>query len=258
MNKKGYLHLSYMIAGTVLIITVAFVIWVALTSSQTEDEGFDITERKLGEMTIMNKLITSRECLSTGETGILNQTLLDEAELTPDSELPCALLPNFGHYVMVDNLTNGDGWDWEFGYKNEYSIGKYKYFDFPVAIKNHDGSATPGRMRLGIIHMSNDIMVQTTYLAENSWFTLDIGQKKSTLLLYKDMWLISEIKIDNKKICFEGFEKNMCRDLEYAELMEKEISISDVSMQHAGGCKVTFQKKIISGEIKLEPLFECV
>lgn len=244
MDKKGHLHLSYMISGTIFIVSIAFAIWLLLTSTQLETEGFRTTELRLGEMSIFNKIITSRNCLSTGETGVLNETLLNESNQTTSEELACAFLPKFGHLVIVDNLTNGEGWDWEFGYNNSKLIGQYKYFDLPVAIKNHNGTeSTPGRMRLGII--SDDLSLICS-MVEEAWMTLDTGQRIKIAKTFSSGSSFVTFHYKGNEICLEYADhEKVCKKLQYAE------TVSD-SMQHKK-THVCFQKKDIGGEIKIEP-----
>ncbi len=254
-RKKGYTHLSYMIAFTIIVVGVAFSIWTYFSSAQTKEVGLEQTERTIGEMTILNRIITSRKCISTGESGVLNLTLLNMANANPNDELPCANLPNFGHYVLVDNLTNGNGWDWEFGYKNKDMLEKYKYFDLPVAIEDNSGMVTPGRLRLGISHSSKDMLLSFAYESERVYTNLKIGQKyTSKSKVTNNLFGAGTAKFKRKEICLENGANVVCKKLQHAIL---EPSSDSIGSFQSYDCTIEFKKIISAAEPRVKVDISC-
>ncbi len=235
---KGYLSLSYMIAFAIFIIAVGFLVFHYFAAFEQKTEGYEISSKKLGEIYIFNKIITSRNCLSTGETGILNRTLLDSAD--GGEELDCAYLPDFGYYVEVEDIDTGE--KWEFGYRRKSRIGKYKFFKIPVSIKNNDGTEVhEGKISVGIISMKDDLLIYLTGMAERAW--VKGGLTKKFTVPDKDYDLKIEFK--RNEICEKG---GVCKKLSNA--------ILEAQSQYIGTpveCSITYKKV---GQ-KLRPTLNC-
>ena len=131
--KKGFLTSTF--TSIITIISMIFIIYLLVSNAQMNIESYSTATMELGKFFIFNRIVTSRNCTSTGETGILNKTLLDDAHALGE-ELECVYLPDYAHFVQVDDLTNGEGWDWTFGYRG---TGKWRdKFESYVSIIDGD------------------------------------------------------------------------------------------------------------------------
>jgi|GEM_PF-4175561 len=223
---KGYLSLSYIIAFAVLIITLTFVIFAYISHFEQDLSSYEISSKKLGEMYILNKIITSKNCISTGETGTLNQSLIIAAN--GGGELDYAYLPDFGHYVKVDDLTNGNGWDWTFGYRRNMVIGNYKIFEIPVSIVDGD-VVKPGKISVGVISSKDDILLLVAGAAERAWVK---GSYTTTFTpTIKDQGMVS---IASDRICDSDGD---CKYLLNAVMDPTTLTIGSSYF-----CELTFEK----------------
>ena len=59
---------------------MVFIIYALLAITQERNESYAQASLKLGKMYIFHNILTSKGCIGTGETGILDQTLLNWAE----------------------------------------------------------------------------------------------------------------------------------------------------------------------------------
>lgn len=231
-----------MIAFAVIIVTLTFVVFAYLEHFEQKSEGYEISSKKLGEMYILNKIITSKNCISTGETGILNETLLDDAN--GGGELECAYLPDFGHYVKVDDLSDGVGWNWEFGYRRESRIGRYKFFEFPITIKDGN-TAKPGKIRLGVVSGKDDLIIYLAGQAERAWIKTAPGGIFEKNFIAPETVESFNVEFDGDKIC----EKNK----ECKKLLNATVEDIDILKGTNGKCVINYKK--VGGELK--PTLEC-
>ena len=125
--------------SALIIISVFFVIMMLISSAKLRSDTFSTASLELGKMYVFNKVISSKNCLSTGETGVLDKSLLDIGHYTSDEfEMSGAefvagsiddRIINNGEYfdlnVTVNVATNGTywlgadlhkeaGWEWNF------------------------------------------------------------------------------------------------------------------------------------------------
>lgn len=168
--KKGSIITAF--ASAIIIILMFFIIYMLFSSAEQKTGAYSQATLEVGKFYIFNKIMTSRNCISTGETGVLDKSLLDAADASGE-ELECAYLADYTHYVKVDNLTNGEGWDWTFGYVGssawEESVESY------VAIS--DGNDVfPGLLKVILVSSDpsieddeEDVIVCLTGGAERAW-----------------------------------------------------------------------------------------
>ena len=149
---KGSGILTKVITTGVILISLGFVVFAILAFPMESTQTFSMSSVQLGELYVLNKILTSNEGISTGETGVLNKTRLDDAH-ADGGELECVYLLDYKHYIKIDDLSNGDGWDWYFG-----SFGGFweEVIEVPVVIM--DGNkAIPGLASITI--SAQEIMV---------------------------------------------------------------------------------------------------
>lgn len=111
--SKGAIELTkWLFAVMVIFSFVAGLYMIFSSGGQTVERGAKISRRKLRVVGLYTKLISSSNCLSIGEAGILNKTLLDQKNGTT---LSCTYLPGFKTYLEVGTAPKGGfggGFNW--------------------------------------------------------------------------------------------------------------------------------------------------
>jgi len=192
--SKGIEVIQAMITYIFAIVVIGMFIMVVFSGTSSSNIGQIKGTEELGSMAIMYKLITSKDCLSTGRMGILNASLLNKAD--GGDELNCAYLPNFGWYAVVEDLKSGK--KWKFGYNNNAKMLKR----FPVTIDYGDKS-NPGQMTLSLVYQKDDLTVYMTNAAEVAWVN---GSFKG---IYPYRVGLVHLKFKGNKIC----NINKCKKL---------------------------------------------
>jgi hypothetical protein len=84
---------------------------IAKGTMQSIHEGEEAGRIRLKTTDLYTKIISSPDCLSTGEIGILDQRLLEEKN---GNRLKCAYLPSFKLYTEVGTASKGEdtGYSW--------------------------------------------------------------------------------------------------------------------------------------------------
>jgi len=240
MNKGSII--TAFLSG-LIIVTVFFVIAMVIYSAKMRTDTFYTTSLILSKHYVFNKVITSKNCLSTGEAGVLDRDLIERAN-ADGGELECALLPDVSHYIKVDDLTNGLGWDWKFGYKGytkwEDSIVSY------VTIKDGD-SYKPGLISVAtMVAIPSDKLppgkdtnglLCLTGAAERAWSEGEYKAKCFVSLISKSPLTIH---FEGDKICLEGPDKKVCKTTKNANIENYEDSFE---MKYFSlFCEVEFKK----------------
>lgn len=243
---KGSTLVTLLTSG-VIIISMLFIVILLFHTAELRVESYAEATMQTSKLYIFQKIASSRDCISTGDIGALNKTLLDMADAAGD-ELECAYIPDCVHYVRVDNLENGEGWDWEFGLEG------YGYFHDKVeayVIIDDGNKAVPGFMSVEINckdpvinEPSDNFLVCLTAAAERAWVkgeltkTCNVGDDK---LLGKTM----QIQFRQNEICLKDI---MCRHLQYAVLddsTEEKAPSNDY-------CKITYVKSGSPPKLKVD------
>lgn len=196
--------LSTAVTAGLIILSMIFIVILLFSTAELTAESYASATLQISKFSVFHKIMTSRNCVSTGETGILNKTLLDDAN--NGGELECAYLPDCAHYVRVDNLNNGESWDWKFGYKGD---GDWQdYMETYVSIM--DGSdVIPGFVSMKInckdpvINEEEDnFIICLTAAAERAWITGELEKKcnmGSEIMADK----LIDVDFDPDKICLK-------------------------------------------------------
>ncbi len=216
--SKGSTLVTLLTSGFIIICLV-FIVMLLYNTAELRVESYAEATMQTSKFYIFQKIASSKSCLSTGDMGALNKTLLDDAA-ADGGELECAYIPDCAHYVRVDNLENGKSWDWEFGLEG--------YGKFRDKVETHvtidDGNkAVPGLMSVEINckdptinELEDNFLVCLAAAAERAWIkgeltkTCNVGDEK---MLMKTM----SIYFKPDEICLEDGD---CRRLQYAVLEE--------------------------------------
>ena len=211
MNKKGTFITAF--ASALILILIFFIIFMLFSTAGQKTDAYSQASLELGKFYVFDKIVTSRNCISTGEIGILDKELLDAASAS-GGELEYAALPDYAHYVRVDDLTNGESWDWKFGYtggsKWEDTIECY------VSIKNGD-KLTPGFLKVTVISkepsiedQDDDVLMCLTGGAERAWVKGEYNVNCYCL----ECSIQTEAHFKEDEICLEtGGTEVRCRSL---------------------------------------------
>lgn len=217
--KKGSVLITLLTSGAI-IIGMVFIIYLLFNTAELRVDAYAEAMMQTNKFSIFHKITSSRDCISTGDIGTLNKTLLDEAA-ADGGELECAYLPDCAHYVKVDNLENGEGWDWKFGL-----MGYGKFLDeIELYVTIDDGERTvPGLMSVevnckdpAINGIDDNFLVCLTGAAERAWVkgelmkTCNVGDQK---MAAKNMYIF----FHENEICLEDGD---CRQLRYAVMNEE-------------------------------------
>lgn len=112
-SKKGMNieTIPRMFSYVLLIVALVFLIMAMAKIVETTKEGTEATTESLIHMSVLNKVLTDEDCLSTGELGILNRTLLNSqsSECLKIYGVDCKL-----------KVTSESGKEWKF----EYELGE--------------------------------------------------------------------------------------------------------------------------------------
>lgn len=230
MNKKGGLIL-WTFVGALAIIFYVFAILLIFGSHININIGLSLSTEQLKTMPTFHKLISSRECLSTGRVGILNKTVLDD--VNGGGELSCAYLPGVGYYTEINDLENNK--KWSFGYEGQGSGLYSKSF---VLIKYPNGEIHQGEVKF--YSSLGDPVVKTVYAAEKAWMsseplTVDIISEKS-------------ITLKPKKVCYGNEDVNHCKKLMNSKL---NVGTDGVVFDSSSYASITFSKTNVDNELRL-------
>lgn len=110
-SKKGMNveTIPRMFSYVLLIVALVFLIMTMAKIVETTKEGTEATTESLVHMSVLNKVLTDEDCLSTGELGILNRTLLN----SKSSSLECLQMSGVDCKLKVNSQT-GDYWEFEY------------------------------------------------------------------------------------------------------------------------------------------------
>jgi len=234
-----------------MIISLIFVTTAYAAFSDSKMNAYKSASRELGKLYVMNKLITSKKCISTGETGVLNRTLLDEVDGL--GELYCAYLPDYTHYVRVDDMTNGEGWDWEFGY--EGSTDWQDDVEFYGSVRG-DYTTIPARIMVTVstkdpsVHgEGDDLIICMVGAAERAW---KLGEKRKTCRVSGKVIGDKNIHFYDDKICLEETDGTeiRCKSLNEAHIED----VAGLRKSDEDQCTVKFVK---TGAILSVEEFSC-
>lgn len=242
--KKGVIITT---ASSLLTIVLSLLfIYMLLTSASQKTENYATATRIVSKYYVFNKIVASRNCISTGETGVLEKELLDLAD--GGDELECARLPDISHYVKVDNLTNGEGWDWGFGYVGSWETVIKSY----VSIK--DGNTiSPGMISVsfnsvdpGVITDKDDELVCLTGAAERAW---KLGEREKTCSVEFPESRTIHFNVD--EICLIDQKDNVmrCRKLGDGVIVVDETCLRRLTDRY---CTVKFVKDEAVPELLVE------
>ncbi|MCD6478006.1 MAG: hypothetical protein J7K87_03310 [Candidatus Aenigmarchaeota archaeon] len=102
-------------AFILLVFALAFSIGFFAGILKQEEEGADIVTQEIVQMSMLSRILTSKDCFSTGEMGILNKTLLDERKQTGD--IDCVKM--YRTYFDLTISSSNDKWDFSYDLTNE-------------------------------------------------------------------------------------------------------------------------------------------
>ena len=230
--KKGTLVTLF--TSGIIIISIVFVMFALWSSIDQKKDAYLHASLELGKMYTLNKVISSTDCLSTGEVGVLDKTLLDNAAAS-GNELDCAKLPDFSHKVKVEDLTTPT--EWVFGYTGfgdwEDTMTTY------VSIVDGD-TIIPGKLSLKIMSsdsaiLGGDELICFVGAAERAW----VFDNYEAVCMFESS-TSKKIKFDGDKICLEDSGGNIikCKDLVYSTT---EIKSCDV-VQNTASCTLNYIK----------------
>jgi len=122
----------YFLTGVLFMIGLVFL----LSSFKIEPKEVHDASADVVAATVLQRIVASQDCLSTGDAGVLDAQKLDwavgstelpgrivvlKSPLNEPLELPCAYTPDGGAYVTVRELgrwsSDGAPRTWNFGYK---------------------------------------------------------------------------------------------------------------------------------------------
>lgn len=163
-SKKGMNieTIPRMFSSVLLIVALVFLIMTMAKIVETTKEGTEATTESLVHMSVLNKVLTDEDCLSTGELGILNRTLLN----SKSSSLECLQMSGVDCKLQVISDSRRWKFEYELGEDQPHESlvpgpllffeslfgegGKGKYYvrqTIPVLIKDSTGTE-PGKIML--------------------------------------------------------------------------------------------------------------
>lgn len=142
--KKGLQAGEFLWYAFFALIILAFVsvfYTLFLKGASAEVVAFENTKNELRMKGIYSKILSSPKCLSTGEVGILNDTLLTDKD---GQDLSCVNLPNFKTYTEVNIPSEGT----EYNFGNSFDKGAQ--INFTVGVKKTGGEIKPGKLKVKV------------------------------------------------------------------------------------------------------------
>jgi len=117
ISNKGFgiNTITCFFAFILLVFAIVFSIGFITGIAKQEEKGAQDVTQHLIHMAMLNRILTSKDCLSTGEMGILNKTLLDEKK----SDIECAKMYTVDFDLSIKSIKSPHE-NWKF----EYSLGK--------------------------------------------------------------------------------------------------------------------------------------
>ncbi len=91
-----------------ILVTIAYLhafYSIFMAGAEVQEEGFERTRGRIDASANFGRVVSSPNCLSTGEMGVLNKTLLEGKNGT--EVLECSYHPALWEYIEVENLENG-------------------------------------------------------------------------------------------------------------------------------------------------------
>lgn len=230
MNSKKGGTILWMFVGTVAIMLYIAAMIFIFGSLINIDVGVKNAIENTKAISLFHRLVTSRECLSTGRTGILNKTLLDRAD--GGGELNSAYLPGMAYWIEVKDLETGD--EWKFGYKPTDKKYRDKYKETMILLKYPDNHINRGK--ISFYTMSEEPVVNLVYGAEKTW----VGTEPKIVVPGGK----TKIVLKENKVCHGNCVENTSRKLINSKL--------DVTMKIFDPYEVSYVKyrKVLNGNDK--------
>ncbi len=108
ISNKGFgiNTITCLFAFILLVFAIVFSIGFIAGIAKQEERGAEDVTQHLIHMAVLNRILTSKDCFSTGEMGILNKTLLD------NGDIECAKMYTVDFDMNIKSSSNS----WNFKY----------------------------------------------------------------------------------------------------------------------------------------------
>lgn len=208
---KGFTEVASWVLGGIFILMIFFLVaFIMINMTSVFKVGLSKRTSELQSLSLLNRIVSSEECLGTGETGILSYRSLEEKDRTDLRE--CAYLPEMKYEVRVE----GRGEEWRFGNVNFHGEDGY-VLTYPVGIER-DGSVKKGKVKVKSLFASDDITLASRKYATEAWVR---GESLGGVKIREGKTLAFGRGSDNRKICLlEDETEKYCSKAKNLELEE--------------------------------------
>lgn len=254
--KGALIDFPFLLTATIGIIVTGVILLQILVPLMKISEMDIGTSKDLQKLMLFQNIITSKNCLGTGNTGVLNYSSLKKAQNTKFWE--CTEIPYSSYYIIVKDLQNDR--EFKFGVK-PFNYKEYDNFErfwhhktYHVGIKyptecssgkleNCKRRIHPAKISFYPSYEKKDRMLMFASLAEKT--LKRPGDKVNTSFVPKRNF---KLIFKEDKICTS---KNICKPLYNVKLKEETYEIT------TGEYKICTLKYEVIEKNKIDPDVKC-
>lgn len=214
MSKGVEVPSIIMYAAAIFLFTIGIVFLSALF--KVEPLQLTYASKEVVATTTLHQLITSKSCVSTGETGILSVAKLTSAFNARD-ELSCSYVPNLGYRITVVDLVDLRN-AWYFGYTCPWYCSVRQE---AVIIVYPDGRARPARLTYTYSYRDDDLLLYVVDQAAKTFYT---GRDIRTVTFSNHSETLRSFS-DQRKVCSRRSEGLIPRTIDRCKTLRDGLVI---------------------------------